>query len=324
MSTAGDCMQLSREKLADTGITSAGEQFTDTVLLPHLKTAFRDLNSVAVMYGLPSVFRSLYRYLPEWRGILDLSSPEYVSLEPFRVLEGIPLTLHQIDTATVVAGSDDGQITALLQVVVDAVEQSTSLRQGALAMITGATGEPALNGVWPVVGSTTTSPITTILNCDVNPAAGVFTYAKMLHLQSRMYEIFLRDEGERGHVIPGQIVTKREYSWLNSKLTVFPSFKLRAYQIDVFANLTEPATAGTAIPFIGAENFLAARTAALAVDPLAGGSQDASPSLAIRLDEEARGPKRQNDGSGGALADWLGTQRIRLRMPPVGPPVAGR
>lgn len=323
--TAGDVMQLSREMLADTGVTAAGERFTNTVLRPFLQAAHREINSVAVLYGLPVCLRHLYRYLDAYRDRVDLvTNVEFVFNDLYDVYEALPLSVHTVTTLAVEAGSGDGQQTALLRVDVDPGDVSTSLHRGAKAVLTGVTGAPKVNGEWVVTAVSPASPIYALLNCDESPSGYVATYAKLGHIQGDFYPIYLATPGDHPTYHVGRYLTRREYFWEGGQLTIPASYKHRFYKVSVFALLPDPSADGDVVPWIGGENFLAARTASLAVDPLAGGSQDASPVLADRLDIRARGANRESDGSGGFLADWLGTQRIRLRMPPVTPPVAGR
>lgn len=323
--TAGDVLQLSREMLADTRVSLSGSAFTDAKLLPFLKPAFRELNAVAIHYGLPSCLRALYRFLRAYDSEIDLTtSPEFAFVEPYEIREALPLSTHSVESAAVEANSGDGQATARLKLTVPAADQDTSFHQGATAVLMGVTGAPLLNGEWSVIAVSPVSQIFVIVNCDVDPTSAVWTYSKLSHVQGRFYRIYRRDEEYEGILQPAQVASRLEYEWHDDRLVIPPGFRDRIYRMRIFANLPEPTQAADVIPFTGAENFLAARTASLAIDPIAGGSQDAQPALAQRLAIAAMGPGMQVDGSGGHLADWLGMQRVRLRTPPTTTPVSRR
>lgn len=328
LATVGTVLQTARELIGDVDIVSTGEQFTDAKLLPKFQIAFRELNDLAVRYGLPDCERRIYRYLEARRSFVSLHSSEleFSFDEPHTVHEARMYGRHKIDSIALVSGSNDGRISGLLDITLDANVTSTTFRMGTTAVVHDVTGSNALNGEWPVNAVVLASPILIRVNSPLESIGSpTYTNAYVAHPVNDWELCDSTPAIDTLNPVSGfQFASHRKYVWGVDYLEAPASYLDRMFRITAFVNFTNPSQTSDTIYFEAAEQFLAARTAALAVMDEAAGPDNAPNPLYVELDVLARGRNRESDGSGGFLADWLSKQRIRRRRPPVGAPVDRR
>lgn len=291
-----DVLSLAKSQLGD----DSGQLFTNTVLLPHYQSAFRELWRVMASVGIPRVLRVGFYTLPAHTsyfdpataGITDLSEPEWlyerdggtsVSITGITAATSPTVTAagHPFATGNyaVISGPITGLSGATGQFAVTVTSSSQFTLNGAIT-----------TGAWSAGG---TASLATTDWSDVGPPVSSIT----------------AQTTEAGNI--------NQWAWLEGKIQLTPCSSARQLRIMYWSSGAAPTTTSDPVGIDDSLDFLAARTAGLAAESR--GAIDRGKTL----NAYAIGMNLKPDGSDGLLNQFLvshvrGMQRQRWIRPPYG------
>lgn len=279
--TVASVTALARSHLGDTAV-AGGEVYTDTILIPFVAQATRELFrtlqnlqlprvKVQAFYNLPANTSVLY---PATAGITDMG-------EPLLVEE------RSVGGAYAVSGC---AITSFVPTLVTATHP---LSTGAWAVVWGIVGVTGASGAFTVTCADTT-------HVTLNGAYAVGTYSSGGYVSYSADEFTRLDWVDSIHAVEGTLPESlADVAWLGDSFRFSGASAARQLRITYWSSAHTVTTGTDSIGVDDSVDFLAVRTAGLAAASLG------AKSSAQDLNFQALGHSGQADASGGLLRDLL-------------------
>lgn len=252
------------------------EQFTNTVLMPAYKSAYRELYDVFQRYRLATGRRTAYVYLPaltqilkpSQAGITDFGEP----LEDGVWERGVGLTL----TVTGVSDATPMEVTT---------STTHGLSSGVEVELSGISGPLGVNDQWFITGTAANK-----FTLNGSYAGGAYVSGGTVIYSSEKF-VEMNPMRELPQLDPAS--TLRWWKWENGRLYFIGSTSPRELKIEYASDGTPPSSGTVGID--GSQNFLMFRTASFIA------ADYDMPASADRWKREALGPSGEPDATGGAL-----------------------
>ena len=295
--TVQSILDTTRSLLADTDVTG-GQVFTNTILLPRLNIAYRELMRCLSGIQNPYVQRDAYYNLPAHTSVLAPSTAGIADM-------GEPLILEERDVGTTATIS--GVVSSGGTVTVTTLAPH-SYATGSQAAIYGVIGMTGVNELFTIsVTGLSTFTLNGAVTTGTYSSGGVATVGN-----EQFVPIYPLDRIEQVSVTEGEDL--EYFSWTGDEFRFPPCSNARQLRIVYQASGSSLAVTDT-VGFDDSQDFLAFRTAALAA------SAHGASEVASACNLEALGPSLQADGTGGQIRQLVLTgirsmQRIQIRRPP--------
>jgi hypothetical protein len=241
--TVAEVMNSARAHLDDLHV-STGEVFTDAVLTPFFEAAYGELFAKLVKITASDIVKTAHYNLPAYTSYL---SPVQIGIsdldEPIMMWER-----GKLKVVTVTAASAESPV-----VITAADHPFANLEEVILSQV-----GPEVNGRWFVnyIGASSFS-----LRGSASAVAYSNITGKATSSTDRFIEMVPTDNLSQAD--PGGML--REYEWENGVFRFIGATEDRQLQLEYKANGAAPTSGKIGLP--GCKNFLAARTASLAVVP---------------------------------------------------------
>lgn len=292
--TVQNILDDARSHLGDDQV-AGGEVFTNTVLLAGpFGRAYREMYRTLAQITAPRVRREVFHVVPANTDILYPASANIQDFsEPLYIGERGGLTVTPITGAT---GTATVSITA----------SSHGRTTGDLATVNGIVGFSGTEGMW---GLTVTNSNVVVLNGAIG--SGTYTSGGSLVYSG---EEFTEVIGPKERFASIQNVSSggkfSEYVWREGALH-FPSVDSpRQLRIEYLASGVAPTSTTASIGIDDSRDLLAVMTAAYAGGPRGRAQRR------MELLEEAFGPSRMPDGSGGLMYAFLNQKVMQMQRTP--------
>ena len=289
--TVSDVYDAARSKLGD---ESAG-LYTDTVLLPSVKSAYREFVRLLRNIGSPQIRSLLYYDLAPNVSTIDFVREPLIGIPGINFIERIDFRTFAATERSQVAG-----ITLPTSTTVNLNTQSTHPLQAGAQIMFSCSKE--LCGVNFVNGLFTVSSVPDNLHLVFGlvgfpPVGGYIVNSAFVSWPSTDFTPMA--EADILSPIRPLFDSQRYYSLLNNQLTVQPSTTWRQLRMKVFRSGDTLVSGSDEILFDDALDFLAARTAALAA------SGKGAPNKYAILQAEAYGENGDISEPTGGLAKQI-------------------
>lgn len=276
--TATQCMDAARSRGADL----SADQLTDTILLPGVQSAVRDLFRVMANYGNPRIIKTEFYPLPAYTSVLSPATAGIADMgEPIMLAERGGLTTVTASAVTVNSAN-----------IVITTSSPHGLSTGSRVTLNKLGGLTGAGGMYVATASGASE-----LTINGLVASGTFTSGGTVGYSTEKFtEITLKEDilliPADSNTIIGTAV------WQGDRWHLRASSEVRELAIVYYSSATVPSAAGDTIAVDDCIDFIAARALGVVC-------ATSAPQIAAAQNEEAFGPDRARSGRGGLLGDLV-------------------